>query len=119
MAPLLHGHAGNDISVENWTVVAGFVVFMVAVASFFEGLLRLHEFLANPLDDQLCSWNVEDMIEALHLTSRQTACQQVSPPSCSVAGCCKSFGRSKWHLSQAPLMSGATDGSIKATTTAP
>lgn len=25
---------------EHWTVVAGFVVFMVAVASFFEGLLR-------------------------------------------------------------------------------
>lgn len=110
MAPLLHGQETISTSVVNWTVIAGFVVFMVAVASFFEGLLRLHELLANPLDDQLCSWNVEDMIESLRVTSLQTACQQVSPSSTSVAGCCRAFGRRSPR--PAPT-AGPTDGSSK------
>eukprot|EP01043_Picozoa_sp_COSAG02_P017952 COSAG02_NODE_825_length_16730_cov_58.738260_16_plen_141_part_00 len=34
---------------EHWTVIGGFVVFMVAVASFFEGLLRLVQPLVDPV----------------------------------------------------------------------
>ena len=79
--------AERSMSIRGWTVVGGLVVFMVAVASFFEGLLRLHELLANPLDDQMCSWNVEDMIASLEKTSRQTACQTTRPRSCGVATC--------------------------------
>ena len=54
------------------TLMGGFIVFTILTTAFFEGLLRLHELLANPLDNKFSSWNVEDQLEGLWATTHQT-----------------------------------------------